>query len=238
MEEAARFATSMNIGVSDSIGINHAARVTCVKPSGTTSCVLGCSSGIHAWHNDYYLRTIRFGKSEEIARYMQEKHPELCEDDILRPHDTLCVRFPIKAPEGSIFTTESALDTLERVKKFSQQWIKPGHNNGENTHNVSATIYIDKNKTYMYPLDKFVHEVEYWDEWKEVGNWMWENREVYNGLSVLPKDGGSYKQTPFENITKEEYERRIEFIHDFEHDDNVQFGQVAACSGSQCEINV
>ena len=244
LEEAARFATSMNIGVSDSIGINHAARVTCVKPSGTTSCVLGCSSGIHAWHNDYYLRTIRFGKSEEIARYMQEKHPELCEDDILRPHDTLCVRFPIKAPEGSIFTTESALDTLERVKKFSQQWIKPGHNNGENTHNVSATIYIDKNKTYMYPLDKFVHEVEYWDEWKEVGNWMWENREVYNGLSVLPKDGGSYKQTPFENITKEEYERRIEFIHDLdltqviEHDDNVQFGQVAACSGSQCEINV
>ena len=90
----------------------------------TTSLTLGTSSGIHAWHNDYYLRTMRFGKNEAIATYLMINHPELCEDDVLRPHDTLCVRIPVKAPEGSILRTETAIDTLERVKKFASEWIK------------------------------------------------------------------------------------------------------------------
>lgn len=253
LQVAARLAESINHQIADAIGINHAARITCIKPSGTTSCVLGCSSGIHAWHNDYYLRTIRFGKSEEIAKYLMEEHSELCEDDILRPHDTLCVRFPIKAPEGSIMRTEGPIDTLERVKKFSQEWILPGHLNGANTHNVSATVYIDKNNKYSWDANTLflTNETfrkgkirEFPDEWEAVGNWMWENREVYNGLSVLPKDGGSYKQTPFEDITKEEYDRRIQYISDLdltqvrEEDDNVQFGQTSACSGSQCELTI
>ena len=89
---------------------------------------------------------MRFGKNEDVAVYLMINHPELCEDDVLRPNDTVCVRIPVKAPEGSIFRTETAIDTLERVKKFSQEWIKPGHINGANTHNVSATISIDKNR--------------------------------------------------------------------------------------------
>jgi ribonucleoside-diphosphate reductase alpha chain len=223
LELVANTAKTVNRDISGLIGTNEAARITCIKPSGTTSLVLGTASGIHAWHAPYYLRTMRFNKNEAIAQYLIINHPELCEDDVLRPADTVCVRIPVKAPEGSIFRTESPLDTLERVKKFSQEWIKPGHVNGANTHNVSATISIA-------------------DEWKEVGNWMWENREVYNGLSVLPFFGGSYKQAPFEDITEEEYNVRISSVQEIdltkviEADDNVDFGQVAACAGGACEV--
>ena len=241
LEEAAKCAERVNIFYSEAIGTNKAARVTCIKPSGTTSCVLGCSSGIHAWHNDYYLRTIRFGLSEDIAQYLLKKHPELCELDILRPHDTLCVRFPIRAPLGSILRNETAIDTLERVKKFSIEWIKPGHVDGANTHNVSATISIDKDRKYLVGFtEKDGSRKLKADEWEVVGEWMWENRDVYNGLSVLPYFGGSYKQAPFEDITEEEYLKRIEHITHLdltqvlEEDDNVQFGQVAACAGGAC----
>ena len=224
LDIAAHVGKVMNSMISNVIGTNEAARITCIKPSGTTSLVLGTASGIHAWHNDYYLRTMRFNKNEDIAAYLMVNHPELCEDDVLRPTDTVCVRIPVKAPEGSIFRTETAIDTLERVKRFSLEWIKPGHINGDNTHNVSATISILE------------------DGWKEVGDWMWTNREVYNGLSVLPFFGGSYQQAPFEDITKEEYEKRISSLHSVdltkvtELDDTVDFGQVAACAGGACEI--
>ena len=235
LKEAANLAKLVNIRFAEKIGINPAARITTVKPSGTTSLVLGTASGIHAWHNDYYLRTMRFNKNEAIAQYLMIYHPELCEDDVLRPSDTICVRIPVKAPEGSILRTETAIDTLERVKKFSEQWIKPGHVNGDNTHNVSATISIDKNRKYDAVFGVI-------DEWETVGMWMWENRDVYNGLSVLPYFGGSYKQAPFEDITKKEYEERISHVKSIdlsnvvEMDDTVDFGQVAACAGGACAI--
>jgi ribonucleoside-triphosphate reductase len=235
LKEAAYFAKLTNQLISEKLGTNEAARVTCIKPSGTTSCVLGTSSGIHAWHAPYYLRTVRFGKDEAIAQYLSIYHPELCEEDVLRPHDTLCVRIPVKAPEGSIFRTETAIDTLERVKKFSEEWIKPGHINGDNTHNVSATISIDANRVYEFKSFNL-------NEWEMVGEWMWENRDTYNGLSVLPYWGGSYVQAPFEDITKEEYEKRIATLKHIdltkvvEIDDNVEFGQVTACAGGACTI--
>jgi ribonucleoside-diphosphate reductase alpha chain len=223
---AANIAKSVNSVISAQIGINEAARVTCIKPSGTTSCVLGTASGIHAWHAPYYLRTMRFNKAEDIASYLMVNHPELCEDDVLRPHDTLCVRIPVKAPEGAILRTETALDTLERVKKFSQEWVKAGHKNGMNTHNVSATISIKEN------------------EWETVGQWMWDNKEHYNGLSVLPFSDHTYKQAPFEDITEEEYNKRVSALQSIdltkviELDDNVDFGAISACSGSQCDIHI
>ena len=235
LKQAAHLAKLTNQLISEKLGTNEAARVTCIKPSGTTSCVLGTSSGIHAWHAPYYLRTVRFGKDEAIAQYLSIYHPELCEEDVLRPHDTLCVRIPVKAPEGSIFRTETAIDTLERVKKFSDEWIKPGHINGDNTHNVSATISIDANRVYEFKSFNL-------NEWEMVGEWMWENRDTYNGLSVLPYWGGSYVQAPFEDITKEEYEKRIATLKQIdltkvvEIDDNVEFGQVASCAGGACAI--
>ena len=219
---AAEVAKAVNQMISEKIGTNEAARVTCIKPSGTTSLVLGTASGIHAWHNDYYLRTMRFNKNEDIAVYLMTNHPELCEDDVLRPNDTVCVRIPVKAPEGSILRTETPIDTLERVKLFSTDWIRTGHVNGDNTHNVSATVSVRD------------------DEWKMVGDWMWENRETYNGLSVLNYWGGSYAQAPFQDITEQEYNKRIVTLKELdltnvtEAKDNVEFGQVAACAGGAC----
>ena len=224
LEIAANTAKVVNSMVSAQIGTNEAARITCIKPSGTTSLVLGTASGIHAWHNDYYLRTMRFNKNEDIASYLMVNHPELCEDDVLRPTDTVCVRIPVKAPEGSILRTETALDTLERVKKFATKWILPGHVNGDNTHNVSATISILE------------------DGWKEVGDWMWTNREVYNGLSVLPHFGHTYLQAPFEDITKEQYDEKINSLKSIdlanvtELDDTVNFNESVACGGGACDI--
>jgi ribonucleoside-diphosphate reductase alpha chain len=224
LEIAANTAKIVNSTISAVIGTNEAARITCIKPSGTTSCVLGTASGIHAWHAPYYLRTVRFNKNEDIAMFMEVNHPELCEDDVLRPKDTLCVRIPIKAPEGSIFRTETAIDTLERVKKFATEWVRPGHVNGDNTHNVSATISIKV------------------DEWETVGEWMWNEREHYNGLSVLPYWDHTYSQAPFEDITEEEYNSKIIHLKSLdltkvmEIDDNVEFGQTAACAGGACAI--
>jgi ribonucleoside-diphosphate reductase alpha chain len=226
LDIAANTAKVVNSTITSLIGTNEAARITCIKPSGTTSLVLGTASGIHAWHAPYYLRTMRFNKNEDVAAYLMVNHPELCEDDVLRPNDTVCVRIPVKAPEGSIFRTETAIDTLERVKKFSQEWIKPGHISGDNTHNVSATISIQDG------------------EWSNVGDWMWENREVYNGLSVLPYSDHTYVQAPFEDITEEEYNKRISTLHSvdltkvMEIDDNVEFGSIQACGGGACEINI
>jgi ribonucleoside-triphosphate reductase len=225
LELAANTAKVVNSMISEKIGTNEAARITCIKPSGTTSLVLGTASGIHAWHAPYYLRTMRFGKTEDIASYLIVNHPELVEDDVLRPHDTICVRIPVKAPEGSIFRTESPIETLERVKKFSTEWIKPGHTSGPNTHNVSATVSIKE------------------DEWEHVGQWMWDNQTHYNGLSVLPYFGHTYKQAPFEDITRTEYEAKMSSLHTLdltnviELDDTVEFGQVAACAGGACEVS-
>jgi len=243
LEEAAKGARLVNSLISEKIGINEAARITCVKPAGTTSLALGVSSGIHAWHAPYYLRTMRFNKNEAVAQYFMIYHPELCEDDVLRPTDTLCIRIPVKAPDGSIMRTETAIDTLERVKKFSQEWIKPGHINGANTHNVSATISIDVNR--MYDAQKIMKNntpVEFINEWGAAVEWMWENREVYNGLSVLPMNEHTYKQAPFEDITKEEYDERVkllkhvDFTQIIEIEDHVEFGQVTACAGGACVL--
>ena len=224
LEVAAAVAKKTNQLITEIIGTNEAARITCIKPSGTTSLVLGTASGIHAWHAPYYLRTMRFNKNEDLAQYLMINHPELCEDDVLRPTDTLCVRIPVKAPEDSILRTETAIYTLERVKRFSTEWVKAGHIDGANTHNVSATISVKEG------------------EWETVGDWMWNEQEHYNGLSVLPAFDHTYKQAPFEDITEEDYNARINALTSIdltkvmELDDTVDFGQVAACAGGACEI--
>jgi ribonucleoside-diphosphate reductase alpha chain len=224
LKAAAKVSREENERVAGIIGINRSARTTTIKPAGTSSLTLGCSSGIHAWHNDFYLRRVRVGKNEAIYSYLAINHPELVEDEYFRPHDTAVIGVPQKAPEGSIMRTESPLQLLERVKFFSQNWIKPGHRTGMNTHNISATVSIREH------------------EWDAVGNWMWENREHYNGLSVLNYDGGSYTQAPFEDITEEKYNQLMETLHDvdlskvIELDDNTDLSGELACAGGACEI--
>lgn len=252
LQAAANVAKLTNCLVSEMIGINEAARITCIKPSGTTSLVLGTASGIHGWHAPFYLRTMRFGKNEDIANYLMVNHPELVEDDQLRPKDTICVRIPVKAPDGSIYRTETAIDTLKRVKRFATEWINPGHINGDNTHNVSATISIDKNRHYHHNADSTELTILNYnpeldgkggkDEWSAVGEWMWANQEYYNGLSVLPAFDHTYKQSPFEDITQEQYEERVSKLNNIdltnvrEMDDVVDFGAIQACAGGQCSL--
>ena len=225
MKKAANNVKMANSEIAIRIGIGKASRCTTVKPAGTTSLTLGTSSGIHAWHNDYYLRRIRVGKNESIYTYLQVNHPELIEDEYFRPHDTAVISVPQKAPEGSITRHESALDLLERVKKVHLEWVKTGHRKGQNTNNVSATVTIKP------------------DEWQEVGEWMWENKHNYNGLSVLPYSDHSYKQAPFEDCTKEEYEallpslKVVDLDKVIEIDDNTNLTGELACAGGACEIN-
>ena len=142
MTQAAKVILDENARVAELIGINKAARTTAVKPAGTTSLVLGTSSGIHAWHNDFYVRRMRVGKNEALYRYMSENLPELIEDCNFKPHIEAVMSFPQKAPAGSILRTESFMHLLKRVNKFSKEWITPGHRDGLNNHNVSCTISL------------------------------------------------------------------------------------------------
>ena len=224
MEAATKVVIEENIRVSKKIGINSAARTTCVKPAGTTSLVIGSSSGIHAWHDPYYIRRIRVGKNEAIYKYLSSNHPELVEDEFFNPTQQAVISVPIEAPSGAIFRNESAIDLLERVKKVSSEWVKTGHIKGDNTHNVSATVSVRDG------------------EWEEVGKWMWENREYYNGLSVLPFDGGSYKQSPFETISKEDYEKlsqhlkEVDLTNVIEVSDDTDLSGEIACGAGGCEV--
>ena len=223
--EAAEIANQENIRVAELIGINKAARVTTVKPAGTTSLTLGTSSGIHAWHNDFYLRRIRVGKNESLYGYLAQNHPTLVEDEFFRPHDTAVITIPQKAPIGAILRTESAFDLLERVKKISMEWVKPGHGNGSNSHNVSATISIKD------------------EEWDAVAEWMWKERKHYNGLSVLPFSDHTYTQAPFTDCTEEDYEELMKTLTEVDlskvtevEDMTDLSGEVACAGGASCEI--
>tara|TARA_R110000822_G_scaffold16_11_gene154 strand:- start:8008 stop:9876 length:1869 start_codon:yes stop_codon:yes gene_type:complete len=221
---AAKFVNKENARIAKLIGINKAARTTTVKPAGTTSLVLGTSSGIHAWHNDFYVRRLRVGKNESIYAYLLANHPEILEDDYFRAQDTAIISIPQAAEPGSILRTENVIDMLTRVKKVATEWVKPGHRTGSNTHNVSATVSIKK------------------EEWDQVGAWMWDNKSHYNGLSVLPYDGGTYVQAPFEDITKEKYFEMLESLNKIdlskviEMEDNTDLSGELACSGGSCAV--
>ena len=131
MKAASLIVKRENRRVASQIGIRPAARTTCVKPAGTTSLALGTSSGIHAWHNNHYIRRLRVGKNEAIYTHLLIHHPELIEDEYFRPHDTAVISVPQKAPESAIIRTESALQLLKRVKKVSEEWVRPGHQRGK-----------------------------------------------------------------------------------------------------------
>jgi len=224
MKAAAKQVKLENERVAKLLGINKASRTTCVKPAGTTSLTLGTSSGIHAWHSEYYIRRLRVGKNEAIYSYLKNNCPDLIEDEYFRPHDTAVISVPQKAPAGAMLRTESALQLLKRVKHITDNWVKPGHSKGQNTHNVSATISIKD------------------AEWLDVGEWMWDNRGCYNGLSVLPYDGGSYVQAPFEDCSKEKYDAMFDLLSDIdltmvnEEEDNTDLTGELACAGGACEV--
>lgn len=224
LEEAAEVVKRTNAATAVAIGINPAARTTTVKPAGTSSLVLGSSSGIHAWHNDHYVRRLRVGKNEAIYQYLSERLPALVEDEFMRPHDQAVISIPQMAPRGAILRHESPHALLERVRRWNLEWVRNGHRDGVNSHNVSCTISV-KN-----------------DEWKMVGRWMWENRDNFNGISVLPYDGGTYKQAPFEDITEERFFElsqhltELDLTQVIEIEDNTDLTGEVACGAGGCAI--
>jgi len=225
LKEAAEVTIEENKRIANLININPSARITTVKPAGTTSLVLGSSSGIHAWHNDYYIRRMRVGKNEPLYNYMITNFPKLIEDCTFKPHLEAVMSFPQKAPEGAILRTESYQDILERVRRFNIDWVGTGHVRGDNKHNVSCTISLKE------------------DEWEDCGVWMWENRYHYTGISVLPYDGGSYVQAPFEDCDEQTFNemfrllKNIDLTQVIEEEDNTEAKDNVACSGGACEIN-
>lgn len=224
-QEAARVAVDTNFIIAATIGVKPASRVTTVKPSGTSSLVVGSSSGIHGWHAPYYLRRMRFGKDEDIYKYLKRAIPKLVEDEYFRPDSQAVIGIPQRAPRTAVYRSEPALGLLERVKRYNANWVGVGYRTGDNHNNVSVTVSIKE------------------DEWEPVGAWMWKNRDTYNGISVLPYDGGSYKQTPFEDITEDEYNRLSQYLTDIdlskvnEKEDNTDLAGEAACAGGACEID-
>ena len=225
LEEAAKVVNNSNAITASAIGINSAARTTTVKPAGTTSLVFGTSSGIHAWHDAYYLRRIRVGKNEAIYTYLSLYHPELLEDCEKYPETTSIIKIPQKAPEGATTREETALELLQRVEKVTKEWVNPGFKKGYNQHNVSCTVSVKDN------------------EWDEVRDWMWENRDIYSGISVLPHSDHTYTQAPFETCTKEVYEDLVKHLKSIDLSKVVEIvdgtdlkGEAACGGGGGCEI--
>jgi len=223
-EEAVEHVKKANEHVAKIIGIKAADRLTNVKPDGTGAPVLGTSSGIHPWHAKHYIRRIRVNKVEPMYKYMAENFPDLIENDKRKDTDAV-ISLVIRAPEGAVTRrNETALEFLERVKYVFEHWVKPGHIRGENYNNVSCTCNVKNH------------------EWDEVREWMWENRDDYTGISLLPYSDSSYEQAPFEDTNEEIYKEfadkhyRFEFDTIIEDKNFVKYEAAAACQGGACEI--
>jgi ribonucleoside-triphosphate reductase len=224
LKEAGELVKTVNDKYARRIGINPGSRLTTIKPEGTASCVLGSSSGIHARHDQFYFRRIRMNKDDALAQYLKLSIPELVEDDLFSATGVV-VTIPQQSPQGAIIRpAEGALDVLDRVLNYHENWIMPGHSSGVNTHNVSVTINYNP------------------DEIDELRKKLWQKRENYAAVSLLPFDGGTYKQAPFESCTQEQYMLYSEMVKDIdlrevkEGEDKTERVETIACAGGLCEI--
>lgn len=210
------YARSVNEELAAKLGIPASASITCVKPSGTVSQLVDSASGIHARHNDYYIRRIRMDKKDPIYQYLKDKGVPV-EDEAFRPDSTAVFSFPMKAPDGAITRTDlTALEQLDLWLIYQRHWCE---------HKPSVTITVKD------------------DEWPEVGAWVWKHFDEISGVSFLPHSNHTYQQAPYEDITKEQYDELIKDIptnitwEDFvELDDNTEGTQTLACTGGSCEI--
>ncbi|MCL2017661.1 MAG: hypothetical protein FWG80_02730 [Alphaproteobacteria bacterium] len=223
--QAVEHVRSANEKVADMIGINRAERLTNVKPDGTGALLLGTSSGVHPWYAKHYIRRVRINKLEPIYAYMKENFPDLVEDDISKPEKNGILSLIMRAPDGAVTRrNETALEFLERVKYISENWVKPGHIKGDNYNNVSCTVNVKNH------------------EWDDVREWMWENRQNYTGISLLPYSDASYKQAPFEETNEEVYKAFADKDYVFrldtikEEKSFVNFTGEVACGGGACEM--
>lgn len=201
------------------LGINPSAATTCVKPSGTVSQLVNSASGLHTRHSPYYLRTVRADNKDPCTEFLKAQGV-YWEADVMAPTSTSVFYFPIKSPEGAaVRSSQSALDALELWKHLQDNWCE---------HKPSATINVKE------------------EEWMDVGSWVYRNFDVLSGVSFLPYDGGTYKQAPYQEITKEEYEDWCKthpqptidwsLLSNYESEDTTTGSQELACTGGICEI--
>jgi ribonucleoside-diphosphate reductase alpha chain len=201
------------------IGIPESAAITCVKPSGTVSQLVGVSSGMHAWHSQYYIRTVRGSKGDPISTFLKEVGIPV-EDDVMKPNDTYVFSFPIKAPEGAVVRNDlTAIEHLNIWLVYQRAWCE---------HKPSITVSVKE------------------DEWMEVGSWVYKNFDEVSGISFLPMSDHSYKQAPYQEVSKEEYNDlvarmpeniRWEDLSFYETEDGTSINATLACSSDgNCEL--
>ena len=203
----------------DRLGIPQSTATTCVKPSGTVSQLVDSASGLHARHSDFYLRTVRADNKDPLTQFLKDAGV-YNEPEHLKPDHTTVFYFPKKSPETSIKRDDiSAIQALEIWDMLQKHWCE---------HKPSATVYVKE------------------DEWMEVGAWVYKNFDNLSGVSFLPYDGGTYKQAPYQEVSKEEYDKWVEEhpmpdidwndLRFYEQEDNTTGSQELACSAGACEV--
>ena len=212
------FAIEVNNGLAEKLGINPAAAITCVKPSGTVSQLCDSASGIHPRHSNYYIRRVRADNKDPLTKFMKEKGVPW-EPDVMKPDSTTVFSFPQKAPKGAVVRDDiDAIKHLELWAVYQEHFTE---------HKPSVTITVRE------------------DEWMKVGAWVYDHFDEMSGVSFLPYDGGSYRQAPYEAITKDLYDAMLPSIPTEinwdelkEFEDNVEGVQTLACSaaGGGCDI--
>ena len=216
LRESARETNKKEAG---KIGIPESAAITCVKPSGTVSQLVGVSSGMHAWHSPYYIRTVRGSKGDPISVFLKEVGIPV-EDDVMKPNETYVFSFPVKAPEGAIVRNDlTAIEHLNIWLVYQRAWCE---------HKPSITVSVKE------------------DEWMEVGAWVYKHFDEVSGISFLPHSDHSYKQAPYQEVTKAEYdalvakmpkEIRWEDLSFYETEDGTSTNATLACSSDgNCEL--
>jgi ribonucleoside-triphosphate reductase (thioredoxin) len=219
LEQLREVAVAANAKIAKELGIPVSAAVTCVKPSGTVSQLCDSASGIHARHNPYYIRTVRADKKDPLAALMIDAGVPV-EDCVMRPNNVYVFSFPMKAPENAVFRTDmSAIEQLELWVTYQDHWCE---------HKPSVTISVKEH------------------EWLDVGAWVYNHFDKMSGVSFLPFSDHVYKQAPYQDCSKEEYEafiakmpKSIDWnkLKDYEKTDTTTGAQELACSAAGgCEI--
>ena len=218
LDNLRELAVNINIEEAAKIGIPASAAVTCVKPSGTVSQLVGVSSGMHAWHSDYYIRTVRGDKKDPITQFLKDSGIP-SEDDVMKPNDTTVFSFPVKAPKNAITRDKlTAIQQLEIWLVYQRHWCE---------HKPSITVSVKE------------------DEWMEVGAWVYKNFDEVSGISFLPYSEHTYVQAPYQEIDQAAYTDLAakmptsinwEALSLYELEDSTTGSQALACVSGECEI--
>jgi ribonucleoside-diphosphate reductase alpha chain len=216
LEQLRQVAIDTNAKLASDLGIAQSTAITAIKPSGTVSQLVNSASGIHTRHSKYYIRRVRGDKKDPLTKFLTDAGIPT-EDCVMRPESTAVFSFPMKAPEKA--RTREDLTALQHL----DLWLMYQRHYCE--HKPSITVSVKES------------------EWPDVGAWVWRNFDELSGVSFLPMDGGTYRQAPYEECTKERYEEMLSKMPNTidwdslqEYDDNVEGAQTLACSGSSCEI--